>query len=266
MQDCLISPNAAIGKDVQIGYGSRIYDGVEIGDGTVIGDHCSIGLPVSNNANPTRIGPHSTIRSHAVIYRDVELGPKFESGHHTLIRDGVRAGINLRLGSYSSLEGNCTIGDFCRFHGYVQVGRASRIGNFVWLFSLTTLTNDPLPPSHTLLGPVIEDGVVVCISSTVMPAAILRKGVFVCACSCARGEIPPGGVVDGRRGELIAHITQLTNQELGIAHPWMGHFADAYPAEAQPRIRSLHQEILSEIGPYREFRSRSKTRSRGSGD
>jgi UDP-3-O-[3-hydroxymyristoyl] glucosamine N-acyltransferase len=263
MQDCLISPNARIGKNVEIGYGSRIYDGVEIGDGSVVGDHCSIGLPVGNSENPTRIGPGSVIRSHAAIYRDVELGPKFECGHHILIRDGVQAGVNLRLGSHSSLEGNCTIGDYCRIHGYVQVARDARIGHFVWLFSLTLLTADPLPPSHAETGPTIEDGVVVCVSSTVLPGAVLRKGCFICAGSCARGEVPPGGVVDGHRGELIAHVTQLTNRKLGIAHPWMGHFADAYPEEAQHRIRALHQDILAEIEIYEQFRARRTTRTAG---
>jgi acetyltransferase-like isoleucine patch superfamily enzyme len=243
---------------VQIGYATRIYDDVEIGDGSAVGDHCSIGLPGAANLGPTRIGPGSTIRSHAVIYQDVELGPKFECGHHVLIRDGIRAGVNLRLGSHSSLEGNCVIGDYCRFHGYVQVARDARIGNFVWLFSLTLLTADPLPPSHVETGPSLEDGVVVCVSCTILPGATLRKGAFICANSCARGEVPPGGVVDGHRGEVIAHVTHLQNPKLGIAHPWMGHFADAYPTEAQPRIRALHQQILDEMELYEAFRARRK--------
>src|SRR5882724_26916 len=110
MQDTNISPNARIGKDVQIGYGTRIYDGVEIGDGSIVGDHCSIGLPIAGSSASTCIGPESIIRSHASIYQDVQVGPRFQCGHHALLRDGVRAGVNFRLGSYSDLEGECTIG------------------------------------------------------------------------------------------------------------------------------------------------------------
>jgi acetyltransferase-like isoleucine patch superfamily enzyme len=262
MTDSCISPNAQIGKDVVIGYGTKIYDCVEIGDRSVIGDHCSIGLPLSSGRGKTVIGPGSTIRSHAAIYQDVELGPRFECGHHVLVRDGVRAGVNLRLGSHSSLEGSCTIGDYCRIHGYVAVARDAAIGHFVWLFSFTTLSADPLPPSHLEAGPTIEDGVVVCVSCILLPGSILRKGAFICAGSCARGEVPPGGVVDGHRGEVIAHVTQLNNRKLGIAHPWMGHFADAYPAEAQPRIQALHREILDQVEQYEEFCARRKRRVR----
>jgi acetyltransferase-like isoleucine patch superfamily enzyme len=202
------------------------------------------------------------VRSHAVIYQDIDVGPRFETGHHILVRDGVRAGVNLRVGSYSSLEGKCRIGDYCRIHGYVQVTRATDIGHFVWVFSWTPLTADPLPPSHVELPLIVEDGVVICVSCTIMPGAVLRKGAFICAGSCARGEVPPGGVVDGHQGDVIAHVSQLSNRKHGITHPWMGHFADAYPPEAQERIRALHREIMEEIPLYEEARARRKPRSR----
>src|ERR1017187_6429148 len=258
MQDTFISPNARIGKDVQVGYGTRIYDCVEIGDGSIIGDHCSIGLPIPGSTALTSFGPESIIRSHAAIYQDVQVGPRFQCGHHVLMRDGVRAGINLRIGSFSDLEGQCTIGDYCRFHGYVQLARGSKVGHFVWIFSYTILTADPLPPSHFETACTVEDGVVVCVSCNILPGTVLRRGSFVCAGSCARGEVPPGGVVDGHRGEVVAHVTQLNNRKLGIAHPWMGHFADAYPEEAQPRIKALHEEILADRKAYNEFRAHRK--------
>lgn len=257
---CDISPNASIGNNVQIGYGTRIFDSAEIGDNTIIGDHCLIGLPVAASTARTCIGPDSVIRSHAVIYQGVEVGPQFQTGHHALVRDGVRAGVNLRLGSFSDLEGEAVIGDYCRFHGYVQLARGTRVGSFVWLFSFTILTADPLPPSHFEKATTIEDGVVVCVGCSILPGTILRRGAFVCAGSCARGEVPPGGVVDGHQGEVIAHITQLRNRQLGIEHPWMNHFADAYPEAAQARIRALHQEIINQIPLYKEARSRRKGR------
>jgi len=261
MQNCDISPHAQIGKNVQIGYGTRIFDSAVIGDNVVIGDHCEIGVPLARSSASTLIGSASVIRSHAVIYQDVHVGPEFQTGHHTLLRDGVRAGTNLRLGSFSDLEGACVIGDYCRFHSYVHVGRGSTVGSFVWLFSLVTLTADPLPPSHFETPSTIEDGVVVCVGCTVLPGTLLRKGAFICAGSCARGQVPPGGVVDGHRGDVILHVTQLGNRKLNIVHPWMAHFADAYPAEAQPRIQVLHQEILAQVKDYDQFRARRKRRS-----
>ena len=51
------------------------------------------------------IGPNSNIRSHTVIYQGATFEEKLETGHHSLIRENIHAGKNLRVGSYSELEG-----------------------------------------------------------------------------------------------------------------------------------------------------------------
>ncbi len=248
-----ISPAAKIGRGVEIGVGTRVYPWVDIGDRSTIGDYCIIGHPTSGATGMTRVGPDSVIRSHTVIYRDVHTGPQLQTGHHALVRDGMRAGINLRMGSFADIEGDCRIGDYCRFHGYSHVGRGSKIGDFVWLFSNTILLNDPLPPSHIDKPATIEDGVVVCAGALVMPGAILRTGSFICAGARAYGEIPPGAVVEGPRGQVISHVALMAHMETGTCHPWMHHFHDAYPAEAQERIRALGDRI---IAGRRQFQKR----------
>jgi UDP-3-O-[3-hydroxymyristoyl] glucosamine N-acyltransferase len=249
MCDSEISPEAKIGRRVQIGHGARVYPWARIEDGTVIGDYCIIGHPTGEARGETVIGPGSTVRSHTVIYRDVETGPQFQTGHHALVRDGTRAGVNLRMGSYSDIEGACTIGDYCRLHGFTHVGRGSRIGHFVWIFSSTILLNDPLPPSHIERPVVLEDGVVVCAAALVMPGAILRQGAFITAGAHAHGDVPAGAVVEGLRGQVISHVALLANLEAGTCHPWMRHFAGAYPPEAQERIESLLAGILASRRP-----------------
>ncbi len=241
-----LSLDAKIGRRVEIGFGTHIYPWVEIGDGVSIGDHCIIGHPTTAEAGETVIGPGSTIRSHSVIYRDVHTGPMFQTGHHALVRDGTRAGVNLRMGSFSDIEGDCDIGDYCRFHGYSHIGRGSRIGDFVWLYSNTILLNDPLPPSHIESPVTIEDGVVVCATAIVMPGAVLRRGAFICAGARAYGEVPNGGVVEGPRGEVVSHVALLAHMESATCHPWMRHFYDAYPPEAHERIHALGDRILAE--------------------
>jgi UDP-3-O-[3-hydroxymyristoyl] glucosamine N-acyltransferase len=243
-----VSPEARIGGNVQIGVASHIYAWAEIGDDAVIGDYCIIGHPAGgvSAGGRTVIGPGSTVRSHTVVYQDVAVGPQFQTGHHGLVRERTRAGINLRMGTYTTIEGDCEIGDYTRLHGYVHVGKGSRIGNFVWLYSLTTLSNDALPPSHVELPVTIEDGVVVCIGVLLMPGAVLRKGAFICAGARAGGEVPPGAVVEGPRGQIRSHVSQMVHMETQIVHPWMRHYYDAYPPEAQPRIQALRDEILAQ--------------------
>lgn len=243
-----VSPQARLGKNVQIGYASRICDHAVIEDDCRIGDHCIIGHEAGGSwsQKPVRIGRGATIRSHSVIYQGSEFGPGLETGHHTLIREGTIAGRNLRLGSFSDIEGDCQIGDYCRFHSYTHVGRGSKIGHLVWLYSLTTLTNDPLPPSEVDAPVVIEDGVVVCVGALVMPGTILRRGSFVCAQGVASGDVPPGAVIRGPTGQIVTHVSRLMNPEHGLRHPWMGHYKRGYPAEALPRIKTLLDSIMAE--------------------
>jgi acetyltransferase-like isoleucine patch superfamily enzyme len=246
--EAAIEPGARIGRDVRIGHATRVYASAVIEDGCRIGDFCIIGHPTDDDgaAAPLRIGRGSTVRSHSVIYAGSEFGEGLETGHHVLIREGTSAGANLRVGSYSDIEGRCRIGDYGRFHGYVHVGRGSRIGHFVWLYSLATLTNDALPPSAAFAPVEIEDGVVVCVGATLMPGTVLRRGCFVAAQSCARGVCPPGAVISGPEGRVVSHVSLLRSLEHGLQHPWMTHFDGGYPPEARARLKALGDAIVAE--------------------
>jgi acetyltransferase-like isoleucine patch superfamily enzyme len=255
MSEQLISPQATIGANVQIGELTRVYPNVVIGDNTTVDTHCVIGHPAQGRwtGHPVRVGAGSVLRSHTVMYEGSEFGPRLETGHHTLLREGIQAGENLRVGSFSDLEGDCVIGDFARFHSYVHVARGSKIGHFVWLFSLTTLTNDPLPPCDFAAPVTIEDGVVVCVGNTVLPGTILRRGCFITAGSMAKGEIPEGAVVTGNPGRVSFHVSNLMNPQVGLQHPWMNHFRSGYPAHAQERLDALRDAIMAGRGRFRRL-------------
>lgn len=240
----LIDPTAEIGTNTQISSTARVYGNVQIGDGVRIDDFCVIGQPTGSTGEPPLvIGDDAIIRSHTVLYEGSTFGSQLETGHHVIIRGGTRAGTNLRVGNHSDIEGHCEIGDFCRFHGYVHVGRGSTIGHFVWLFSLTTLTNDPLPPSEIELPVTVEDGAVVCVNTTILPGTRLGKGSYLAAGAHVEGNIPAGAVVTGSDGKVTSHVSLLANFEHGIRHPWMNHFERGYPTEAHARLLALRDEI-----------------------
>ena len=241
----VVDPGARLGKNVSIGAYSVVHAGAEIGDDTVIQEHCSIGVTGVEGAGPLALGAGSFIRTHTVLYADSTFGENLETGHHVVIREKTRAGANLRVGNFSDIEGNCTIGDYCRFHGYVHVGKGSRIGHFVWLFSLTTATNDPLPPS-LLQDPVtIDDGAVVCVGVTLMPGITLGKGAFASAGATVRRSVPAGAVVAGSDGRVVNHVSQLLHLPSGTRHPWMRHYRKGYPPAAIARLEILEKEILA---------------------
>jgi len=245
--DQLIDSAARIGRNVTIGHGTRIHGNVEIGDDCSIGDFCVIGQPGPGKDNPPlKLGAGATIRSHAVIYEGSTIGPSLETGHHTVIREGAVIGDNLRLGNFSDIEGSCRIGDFVRMHAYAHVGKGSDIGDFVWLFSLTTLMNDPLPPSHLAQPVTIGDMVTVCVNAQCMPGVEIGRGAFIAAGAVAQGRIPAGVIVTGPEGDIAGPVRFMMHMESRTRHPWHRHFADAYPERARDRIAALGAEIDAE--------------------
>lgn len=243
--DAFVSLEAELGVGVEIGPASVVHAGVRLGDRARIGPLCVVGEPGAGGYGPTLIGDDAIVRSHSVVYGGCVFGKALETGHHVVIRDGTNAGENLRVGNFSDIEGQCVIGDFCRFHGYVHVGRGSTIGNFVWLFSLMIATNDPLPPSEIHEPVTIGHGAVVCVGATLMPGTRLGIGAFVCAGATAKGSIPAGAVVAGPEGTIVNHVKRLIHLDTGLQHPWMNHFRRGFPAQADERLEALRQEILA---------------------
>jgi UDP-3-O-[3-hydroxymyristoyl] glucosamine N-acyltransferase len=243
----LIHPSARIGRNVTFGHAVRVHGNVEIGDNCRFGDFCVIGHPcIKPDAGPLRLGANANVRSHAVLYEGSDIGPHLETGHHIVIREGARIGENLRIGNFSDIEGACEIGDFARLHGYAHVGRGAKIGDFVFLFSLTTLMNDPLPPSHISEPVTVGDMVTVCVNAQLMPGVEIGRGAMIASGAVARGIIPPGVVVTGADGDIAGPVKFAMHMASRTRHPWYKHFADAYPERIRARIKELGAEIEAE--------------------
>ena len=72
-----------------------------MGNGVTIEPFCLV--------HACRIGEGALIRSHSVVYADVELGAGFECGHHVKIREGTQIGDGVRVGTDCDLQGHLTI-------------------------------------------------------------------------------------------------------------------------------------------------------------
>lgn len=249
----MISPSARIGSGCDIAPTAVIHTNVELGDGSTVGDFCIIGAPARGaRAGQTLvIGAGSTIRSHSVLYEGSTFGPGLNTGHHALLREGVRAGRALQVGSYCDLEGEADIGDWVRMHSSVHIGRGTSIGDLCWIFPYVVTTNDPAPPSGLMKGASIGHGAVVCTSSVVLPGAKIGAGAFIAAMTRAAGTIPAGAVFSGNPGSVVGSLRLIRDRQdryhgvstVAAGTTWYGHYSDAYPADAQARIRELQAEV-----------------------
>lgn len=239
-----IHPTAIVADDVtlhdgvHIGAYSVIHPGVVLASNCFIGSHCELGVPVGGGRLPATgdngrlvIGPDSTIRSGGILYTNSVFGSRLECGHRVTIRENTTAGENLRIGTLSDIQGDCSFGDFARLHGNVQVGKGSVLGSYVWVFPFVVLTNDPHPPSHHCIGVTLEDFAVLGAHSVVLPGVKLGRESVVGAGSVVKSDVEPGVLAAGSpaRKLCMASIVRDKVNPAKRAYPWQAVFDRGLP-------------------------------------
>lgn len=234
----IIGDGVNIGKNVTIGANSIIYDNVILGDDTIVGPNCILGEPSANfyidsknykNASLV-IGQNSLIRSGTVIYADSELGAHFECGHRVTIREKARIGDHVRIGTLSDIQGHCEIGNYVRFHSNVHIGHKSVVKNYVWIFPYVVLTNDPHPPSETLMGVTVEEFAVIATMSVILPGVTVGRDSLVGASSMVRKNVEAETVVAGNPAKMVASIHDVKSKADGSkVYPWRDTFDRGMP-------------------------------------
>lgn len=227
----LVHADAVLGDDVEIGPFTVVGPTVSIGRSTRIGAHCLLG---EGPPAPLQVGPSSLIRSHTVLYSGSDFGEGLETGHHVVLRAGLRVGRNARIGTFSDLQGSTLIGDYVRLHSNVFVAQGSILGSFVWLFPHVVLTNDPHPPSDECTsGPTVERYAVVGARATLLPAVRIGANAVVAAGATVTRDVAPGRLVAGTpaRDVKAAGEVVCADGRLDRPYPWWTHFRRGYPAE-----------------------------------
>lgn len=227
----IISPNSKIGESVTIGAFCIVHDFVEISDNSTIDSYCELGIPTPLAKNKVlSIGKGSKIRSHSCLYAGSSLGSKFVSGHYVTIRENSVIGRNVQLGSRGDIQGDCEIGSYTKMQADVQIGKESKIGRYVWMFPEVLLTNDPMPPSETLEGVIIEDFVVLASKVLILPGVKISKDAVVAAGSVVKSNISSGQLFSGNPAKFKcnANILRVKGNVKQKAYPWRYRFHRGY--------------------------------------
>ena len=227
----IIEKGVELGENVTIGAFTILHPGVQVGAGTNIGAFCELGIG-SNNSNSDKliIGRNSNIRSHTVAYLGSSFADGLETGHHVSLRENIEAGQNLRVGSYSDLQGDIVIGDFVRLHSNVHIGKKTSIGNFVWIFPYVVTTNDPVPPSNHVLGCTLEDYVVIATASIILPGVKIGHDSVIGANSTVTKDLEPFCLALGTPAKVVKDVREIRfNSEGPTVYPWRHHFFRGYP-------------------------------------
>lgn len=229
----IIMPGAEIGEGVTIGPFSIIGEMARIGKYSEVGAYCEIGIHAGVLPSaPLEIGPKSTIRSGSILYQNSVFGEGLKTGHRVTLREGIRAGDGLQVGTLSDIQGHCKIGQHVRLHSNVHVGQQSSLGDFVWVFPYVVLTNDPHPPSETLTGCTVRDFAIIATMSTVLPGRTIGHGALVGAMTLVREDVPDDTICVGVPGRIVGGTAKVRFKDSGKpVYPWRRHFHRGYPEE-----------------------------------
>lgn len=156
----------------------------------------------SDDGGPT-IGRDPTIRSHSVIYGDVEIGDGFATGHGAVVREGSRLGDDVLVGTHAVVDGDCRLGDDVSLQTGVYLPRNTTVGDRVFLGPHAVLTNDPYPlrEEAALEGPTIEDDATIGANATVLPGVTVGERAFVAANAVVTADVPPETLAVGAPAE-----------------------------------------------------------------
>ncbi len=240
----IVEDGANLGKDVEIGPFSIIRSEADIGDGAIIDGHCDIGYPTPLAMGKRLcLGNNARIRSHSILYVGSRFGENLVAGHRVTIREGTVVGKNFIVGTLSDIQGDCVFGDYVRFHSNVHIGKGSILRDFVWIFPYVVLTNDPHPPSDTMIGPTIDSFAAIATMSVILPDIQIGAGALVGAGSIVGQNIAPHRIAVGNPAKDVGATQKIRLRNGGgPAYPWPRHFRRGYPPEAHPALDAFLAE------------------------
>ncbi len=134
-----------------------------------------------------KIGSRCVVRSHSVIYEEVEIGDGVETGHGVLIREYSKIGANSRIGSHSQLDGKVEIGSNVNIQSRVYLPHLTIVEDDVFIGPGVTVTNDLYPVSKKLLGVRIRRGAIIGAGAVIMAGVEIGENAVVAGSSSHEG-------------------------------------------------------------------------------
>jgi len=167
------------------------------GENLQVFEPVTLGFPSRDNIGKTgfagtTIGKDAVLRSGTIIYCDVTIGNRFQSGHNVMIREKTRIGDRVSIGTSVVIDGNTRIGNDVSLQSMVYIPTNTIVGDHVFIGPNAVLTNDRYPPSGIggLVGPVIESHAAIGANATLLPGIHIGEGALVAAGAIVTRDIP----------------------------------------------------------------------------
>jgi acetyltransferase-like isoleucine patch superfamily enzyme len=205
---CVLHPHVVIADGVTLGTNVEVFPGAFIGKEPK-GAGALARQPVFERR--ISIGSGSSIGPHSVIFYDVEIGENTLLGDGASIREGCRVGSKCILSRYVTVNYQTTIGDGTKIMDNTHVTGNAVIGKNVFISLMVGMTNDNVVRagySDHVVGPTIEDDVVIGVGVSLLPGITIGKGSTVAAGSVVTRDVAPMTLVAGTPARLVRRLDQ----------------------------------------------------------
>jgi acetyltransferase-like isoleucine patch superfamily enzyme len=168
------------------------------------------------------IGRGANIRSNTVIYTNVEIGDRLETGHNVTIREQNRIGDDLSIWNNSTIDYGCVIGSRVRIHNNVYVAQYTTIEDDVFLAPGVMIANDPHPIcTRCMEGPTIKRGARIGINSTILARITVGEYALVAAGAVVTKDVPAHTLVAGNPARVLRGVDDLICPLGLVEHPYI---------------------------------------------
>jgi acetyltransferase-like isoleucine patch superfamily enzyme len=168
-----------------------------IGPGHRIDAGVLIGYPTGRaiELSPPVIGKDAVIRSGTVIYTNVHIGDRLETGHNVVIREQNDIGFHLCIWNNSAIDYGCRIGNNVRIHNNVYICQFTVIEDDVFIAPGVMMANDLYPVNFEgLKGPTIKKGARIGANATLMPGVTIGEDALVGSGSVVTRDVAPRSI------------------------------------------------------------------------
>lgn len=142
-----------------------------------------------------------TIRSGSIIYPDVEVGERFETGHNVIVRSLFRCGNFVSVGSNTVIDGDVKMENYVKIATGCYLPPGLVFGSRIFLGPNVTFTNDAFPlkrrNEYTPLRTRVDDNVSFGAGSVVLPGVHIESNCFIAAGAVVTKDVPEGSLVLG---------------------------------------------------------------------
>ena len=196
----LVSPDATIGDDVEIGAFTVVEEGAKIGGGSILMANVFVGRScvVGNNCvlyPGVKLYPGAVLGDRVILHAGVVVGSdgfgyvsdgerywKFPQTGGVVLENDVEVGANTAIDRGSL--GTTRIGEGTKIDNLVQIAHNVEIGRHVVIASQTGISGSTVIEDHAVIGGQVgfgdharvERGVVIGSKAGVLPGKIVRSG------------------------------------------------------------------------------------------